>query len=306
MFKSFPNKSVSIAVLALTICALASISVARADPIIVGSEADFLAAVGDVEREGFEAIPTDLCSTGGSSPSTTITTSLLTVTTNPQGGGTSFLCIGTTVAGFPGPTEGSNALIAGSNTGDPWILSFVLTEAVNGVYFELTDAVERGDAFISIEGMDNILVASQGSGGLITVFFGIITNDPFTQFSLINTGISDGWGVDNMILAQVSESVTIDIKPGSDPVCNGAIPVAILGSVTLDVIQIDQTTLSFEGLDIRERGNGALSCNIRDTNRDGFADLVCQYQDTTTEGTLTGELLDGTPIEGADTFCVVH
>jgi len=100
--------------------------------------------------------------------------------------------------------------------------------------------------------------------------------------------------------------VAIDIKPGSAPVCNGTIPVAILGSDTLDVIQIDQTTLSFEGLGVRERRNGALSCNIRDVNRDGYTDLVCRYQDTTTEGTLTGELLDGTPVEGADTFCVVN
>ncbi len=100
--------------------------------------------------------------------------------------------------------------------------------------------------------------------------------------------------------------VAIDIKPGSIPNCRGMIPVAILGSDSLDVTQIDPATLSFEGLDVRERGNGALSCNIKDTNSDGYADFVCQYQDATTEGTLTGELLDGTPIEGADIFCVVH
>jgi hypothetical protein len=96
----------------------------------------------------------------------------------------------------------------------------------------------------------------------------------------------------------------IDIKPGSNSVCNGVIPVAILGSDTLDVTQIDQTTLSFEGKGVRERGNGVLSCNIMDSNSDGYYDLVCRYEDTTTEGTLTGELLDGTLIEGADTFCL--
>lgn len=98
----------------------------------------------------------------------------------------------------------------------------------------------------------------------------------------------------------------IDIKPGSDRDCRGAIPVAILGNDTLDVTQIDPATLSFEGLDVREKGNGALSCHAEDINGDDFADLVCQYQDATTEGTVTGELLDGTPIEGADIFCVVH
>ena len=84
------------------------------------------------------------------------------------------------------------------------------------------------------------------------------------------------------------------------------IPVAILGSDSLDVTQIDPTTLSFEGLDVREKRNGALSCRIKDVNKDGYADFECKYQDAPTEGTLTGELLDGTPIEGTDIFCVVH
>ena len=107
-------------------------------------------------------------------------------------------------------------------------------------------------------------------------------------------------------VTRTSTPVNIDIKPGSDPNCRGAIPVAILGSDSLDVTQVDPTTLLFEGLDVRERGNGALSCRIKDVNRDGYADFVCQYQDTTTEGKLTGALLDGTPIEGVGIFCVVH
>jgi len=180
-------------------------NIAYSDPIIVRNKADFLALVSDVVTEGFEGFPTEFCSTGGSSPSSSISTPLMTVSTSPQGGGTSFLCIGTTAAGLPGPTEGSNALIAGSNTGDPWILTFSLTDAVHAVWFELTDAVERGDAFISIDGLDDILIASQGSGGVNTVFFGIITDNPFTEFSLINTGISDGWGVDQIMLGQITE-----------------------------------------------------------------------------------------------------
>lgn len=104
----------------------------------------------------------------------------------------------------------------------------------------------------------------------------------------------------------VPEPVTIDIKPGSDPACNGAIPVAILGSDTLDVTQIDPSTLAFEGLEIREKGNGALSCGIEDVNFDGYDDFSCRYQNGITEGTVTGELLDGTPIEGTDIFCVAH
>jgi len=100
--------------------------------------------------------------------------------------------------------------------------------------------------------------------------------------------------------------VEIDVKPGGEATCGGVIPVAILGSETLDVTQIDRTTLSFEGLEVRQRGNGQLACNIADQNGDGYLDLVCQYQDATTVGGLTGELLDGTPIEGSDTICVAR
>ena len=104
----------------------------------------------------------------------------------------------------------------------------------------------------------------------------------------------------------VPEPVTIDIKPGSSSNCGGTIPVAILGSDTLDVTQLDPSTFSFEGLDVREKGNGQLSCGIKDANYDGYLDFVCQYRNGVTEGTLTGELLDGTLIVGTDIFCVAH
>ena len=130
---------------------------------------------------------------------------------------------------------------------------------------------------------------------------------------------TDGFGLSQhetrapLLLAQVSTlygkeeawPIEIDIKPGSDPVCKGVIPIAILGSDTLDVMQIDQATLSFEGEGVRVGKNGVLSCKIKDANKDGYYDLVCQYDDSTTEGTLNGELLDGTTsIEGANTFCL--
>ena len=47
-------------------------------------------------------------------------------------------------------------------------------------------------------------------------------------------------------------------------------------------------------------------------NEDDFLDLVVQFEDSdgwiasgTDEATLTGELLDGTPIEGKDSICIV-
>lgn len=111
---------------------------------------------------------------------------------------------------------------------------------------------------------------------------------------------------DILIVPGAEVDVGVEIKPGSDSDCRGVIPVAILGSATFDVSQIDTDTLSFQGLDVRERGNGALSCGVEDVNGDGYSDLVCQYTNGETDGVVTGRLLDGTHIQGSDTFCVAH
>jgi hypothetical protein len=119
--------------------------------------------------------------------------------------------------------------------------------------------------------------------------------------------------------------VDIDIKPGSYPNCfningHGIIPVAILGSADFDVTQIDIATLSFGGLDVRVKGNGAPQCSVEDVSGDftspegapdGYDDLVCQFVDnpdgwTPDDGTatLSGELNDDTPIAGSDEICL--
>lgn len=112
--------------------------------------------------------------------------------------------------------------------------------------------------------------------------------------------------------------VTIDIKPGSDPNCfningHGIIPVAILGSGDFDVSQIDLTSLSFGGLEIRVRGNKGPLCSFEYSNDDDYLDLVCHFEDDADawvtgdgEATLTGNLLDdGSSFEGTDLICVV-
>lgn len=112
--------------------------------------------------------------------------------------------------------------------------------------------------------------------------------------------------------------VTIDIKPGSDPNCfningNGVVPVAILGSDTLDVNEVDSTTLSLAGLKVRVRGNRGPQCSTEYVDADQFLDLVCQFEDDPNNWTagndsfaeLTGALVDGAAIKGADSICVV-
>ena len=104
--------------------------------------------------------------------------------------------------------------------------------------------------------------------------------------------------------------VEIDYKPGSDfnlinPMSRGVIPIAILGSDTFDVRDVDLSTLAFGP-------NGAPPAHRsgphrKDANHDGVKDLLVDFRTEESgisfddaEACLTGELLDGTPFEGCD------
>jgi hypothetical protein len=105
------------------------------------------------------------------------------------------------------------------------------------------------------------------------------------------------------------------------------IRVTIFGNANVEVKQIDIASLGIEDLSVRIRDNdgehgkghrkghdkhkGNKSCKVKDTNHDGFYDMVCNFSGDASgisEGStlleLTGQLKNGVPIEGSDTVCV--
>lgn len=108
----------------------------------------------------------------------------------------------------------------------------------------------------------------------------------------------------------------LDVKPGSDENCfnidgNGVIPVAILGGASENVADIDIESIFFNGLAVREKGNGEPSCGAEDVNGDLVSDLVCHFEDDPTnwsvgndDGQLTAKLFDGKDIYLNDSICV--
>jgi hypothetical protein len=112
--------------------------------------------------------------------------------------------------------------------------------------------------------------------------------------------------------------IEIDIRPGSDlnpmnSMARGVIPVAILGSDTFDVWNVDTETLSFGPAGAIPRHDlldpQTFENHLEDVDEDGFVDLVSHYRAADTgiepgdeDACVTGRTLEGIPFEGCDSI----
>lgn len=104
----------------------------------------------------------------------------------------------------------------------------------------------------------------------------------------------------------------IDIKPGEgsnsiNPRSKGKITVAVMGTVTLDVAQINAESVHFAGATIVEKPNGKLQFSYEDVNSDGYADFVAQFNTLETSivcgdgsASLMGITIAGLMLNGYD------
>ena len=223
---------------------------------------------------------------------------------------------------------------------DPAVLLIITTQPTNtGVNSPITVVVEARDAFgipdPTFGGDVSVSIGTDPSGGTATLS-GTLTVSAINGIATFNDlsidVVANGYTLSfssvgivpttsNLFDVQITTlPVDIDIKPGSDPnsintKSMGKVPVAILGSDTFDVTDVDVTTLAFGpsgATPIHDLTDPVVyASHLEDVNNDGFTDLVSHYVQKETgllsgdiEACITGQTTGGTPIEGCDSVKV--
>jgi hypothetical protein len=139
-----------------------------------------------------------------------------------------------------------------------------------------------------------------------------VNDELWMYFAGSPTGFNSNIGLATSLMALPMD---IDIKPGADPNSvnlrgAGIIPVAILGSDTFDVANVNVTTLAFgpDGASPAHRSGG----HFEDVNADGLMDLISHYR-TEETGIVPGDAMacvsgvtdDARPFEGCDAIQMV-
>ena len=180
----------------------------------------------------------------------------------------------------------------------------------------------------------------EGAGTVVLNEDGTFTYTPAVGFvgeDCFTYSVSDGEIGTEPILATVIITVKskiltvfVDIKPTSCPnplnvKSKGVLPVAILGTEDFDVLDIAPATLKLEGVaplhfsyeDVATPFDGEL-CDCHEAGPDGYLDLTLKFDTQEIVGALgrvvdgdelelilTGEDVDGIPIEGSDCIRVI-
>lgn len=129
----------------------------------------------------------------------------------------------------------------------------------------------------------------------------------------VSSNLSGFWDKGS-VTSPMAIAVALDIKPGGDPNAvnprsRGVIPVAILMTDSFDVTTADPSTVQFGP---GGAGIGHRSVHLEDVDDDGDLDLLLRFRTQQTgiacgdtEASLTGQIFDGTPIEGSDSIVTV-
>ncbi len=268
---------------------------------------------------------TSTCTTGASDT----TSSQLTTTIAAQGASTLdeiFLVEAgdVTLTAFPpfgDPTTNASASVGGfltviEDTGGP-IVPVVIP--FSGIFVPTSTFSLPGDFGVSNwQGSISIDVAAQVPNATLAMLQ--LDNTLDTNCGAVGntSGVIQKKSVGGPTVALIVNSpVAIDIKPDGpfnvlNPASKGVIPVAILGSSSFDVLDVDVTTLAFgpAGAAPAHQTGAHYENDLGgpyDFDGDGFDDMLSHFATQETgiaygdvEACLTGELLDGTPFEACD------
>ncbi len=201
-----------------------------------------------------------------------------------------------------------------------WDIPLTQLQIWQKMHLKLNGSENNLALYLSLDEADGQIVYDQTAGGSD----GILGSTP--EFD-----ISDpGWIISQAPVGICTDPVPLDIKPDSCPnplnlSSKGLLPVAIPGSEDFDVTEIDVASIRLEGISpIRSGLDDVITpltepneCDCSDQGSDGFTDLTLKFDTQLIVAELlesnpqlskhqvlnlsiTGNLLDGRRIDGAD------